>query len=95
MNVRARLTQFRRDRRQCLGAVDQNLYCIPGPHRRIPGGPPPDRRPERARPADPPQTPLMMTADLLRDQIAEPTRRRLTQPPKRSDRRTRDRVCRA
>ena len=73
MNVRARLTQFLRDRRQGLGAIDQNLDRIPRPHWRITGGPPPDRRLERARPSDPPQTPLMMAADLLRDLIAEPT----------------------
>ena len=66
-----------------------------GPHRRITRGPPPDRRPERARPADPPQTALMMAADLLRDQIAAPTRDRDKYPSKRADRRTRNRVYRA
>jgi hypothetical protein len=72
MNVRARLAQFLRDRRKGLGAVDQNLDCIPRPHRRITRRPPSDRRLKRARPADPLETPLVMAADLPRDLIAEP-----------------------
>ena len=73
MDVRARLTQFLRDRRKGLGAVDQDVDRIPKPHWRRTGGPPSGRRLKRAAPSDPPQTPLMMAADLPRDLIAKPS----------------------
>ncbi len=83
MNVRACLAELLRDRGQRLGAVDQNLDGIPGPDRGITGRPAAARGLERARPADPPQTALVMAADLLGDLIAEPTLDRKQKPPNR------------
>ena len=83
MNVRLGLVQRCGDRRQGLGAVDENLERVPGPRREVSAGPTARRRIERLGPPDSPEPALMVPADLLRDLLAEPALRREEHPPER------------
>jgi hypothetical protein len=85
MNVRARSSEFFRDRRKGLLTVDENLNRIPWPHWWVTGGPTSNWGVERSLPSDPPQTTSMVTTDLAADLIAEPSLRCEGQAPKRTN----------
>jgi hypothetical protein len=75
MNVRARSSEFLRDRWKGLLTVDENVNRITRPHWRVTSSPTSNWGLKRALPSDPPQTTSMVTADLAADLIAEPTLR--------------------
>ncbi len=80
--------QCLRDRRQCLGAVDEDLDRVPGARRRALVRPPAGRWLQRLEPADPREASPVMAADLLRDLLAEPAlhgEERLADRPQRVD----------
>src|SRR5689334_2184389 len=79
MNMRTRLLKLSGDDRQRLAAVNEDLDLVAGPHWRVAGCPPAGRRIERMAPADPPQPPPVMRADLPADLVSEPALRRQQQ----------------
>jgi hypothetical protein len=85
MNVRARSSEFFRDRWKGLLTVDENVNRIPRPHWRVAGSPTSNWGVERSLPSDPPQTTSMVTTDLVADLIAEPRLRCEGQAPKRTN----------
>jgi hypothetical protein len=73
MNVRARSSEFFRDRWKGLLTVDENVNRIPRSHWWVTCSPTSNRGVERSLPSDPPQTTSVVTTDLAADLIAEPT----------------------
>ena len=72
MHMRAGLKQRVRDGRESLPAVDQHVDLVARPHRWAAGRPAAARRVERALPADPPEPPPVVSADLLADLRSKP-----------------------
>jgi hypothetical protein len=85
MNVRARSSEFFRNRWKGLLTVDENVNRIPWPHWWVTGSPTSNWGVERSLPSDPPQTTSMVTTDVAADLIAEPRLRCEGQAPKRTN----------